>query len=110
MKPAKMYVPKDILELLDFLISMLLSAPHFMDKTGYFPYRNLDYVFRQLNEGLNLNRQRLGEERYRQLLQMSDRMRALFEADPENKTGETRKGKDIIHEMEDILKQARRKS
>ena len=33
-----------------------------------------------------------------------------LEADPENKTGETRKGRDMIHEMEDILRQARRKS
>ena len=110
MKPAKMYVPKDVLELLDFLISMLLSAPKFIDKMGYFPHRNLDYIFRQLNEGLNFNRRTLGEERYHQLMGMSDRMRALFEADPDNKTGETRKGRDIIYEMEDILKQVRRKS
>jgi hypothetical protein len=41
---------------------------------------------------------------------MSDRMRALFEADPENTMGETRKGRDIIHEMEDILRQARQES
>ena len=74
------------------------------------PFLNLDYVFQQLNEGLSHNRQTLGEERYHELMRMSDRMRALFEADPENKTGETRKGRDIIHEMEDILRQARRKS
>jgi hypothetical protein len=41
---------------------------------------------------------------------MSDQMRALFEADPEDKTGDTLKGCKIIHEMEDILRQARRKS
>ncbi len=110
MKPAKMYVPKSILELLDFLVSMLLSAPKFLDKTGYFPHQNLDYVFRQLNEGLSLNRPALGEERYHELMRMSDQMRAHFEADPENKTGETRKGRDIIYEMENIVKQVRRKS
>ncbi|MGO4872690.1 MAG: hypothetical protein ACLPGW_19155 [Roseiarcus sp.] len=81
-----------------------------MDKTGYFPYRNLDYVFRQLNEGLSFNRPTLGEERYHELMRMSDQMRALFEADPEDKTGDTLKGCKIIHEMEDILKQVRRKS
>ena len=64
----------------------------------------------QLHEGLSNVRRTLGEERYHQLMGMSDRMRALFEADPENTTGETRKGRDIIHEMEDILKQARQKS
>lgn len=110
MKPRKMYVPKGIPELLDFLISMLLSALRFLDKTGYFPYRNLDYVFRQLNEGLNFNRQTLGEGRYQRLMGMSDQMRALFEADPEDKTGDTLKGCKIIHEMEDILRQVRRKS
>ena len=105
-----MYIPKRIPELVDFVISMLLSAPKFIDKTGYFPYQNLDYVFRQLNEGFSFNRQTLGEERYQQLMKMSDQMRALFEADPEDKTGETFQGCKIIHEMEDILRQARRKS
>jgi hypothetical protein len=89
---------------------MLLSAPKFIDKTGYFPYRNLDYVFRQLHEGLSHNRRTLGEERYQDLMRMSDETRALFEADPEDKTGDTLKGCKIIHEMEDILKQVRRKS
>ena len=42
---------------------------------------------------------------------MAAEIRALFEADPENKTGETRKGRDIIYEMEEIVKQVlRRKS
>jgi hypothetical protein len=110
MQPAKVRVPQNIPELLDLLISMLLSAPKFTDKTGWLPFLNLDYVFRQLNEGLSLNRQTIGEERYQELVRMSDQMRALFEADPDNKTGETRKGRDMIYEMEDILKQVRRKS
>ena len=37
-------------------------------------------------------------------------MWALFEADPEDKTGETLEGCKIIHQMEDILRQAQRKS
>ena len=89
---------------------MLLGAPKFLDKTGYLPFENLEYVFRQLKEGLGNIRQTLGEEGYHQLLQMSDQMRALFEADPEDKTGDTLKGCKIIHEMEDILQQVRRKS
>ena len=43
-------------------------------------------------------------------MQMSDKVRAHFEADPEDKTGETRSGRDIIYEMEDTVKQVRRKS
>ncbi|MGD0186719.1 MAG: hypothetical protein ABSC25_15900 [Roseiarcus sp.] len=110
MKSVKMYIPNNIPDLLDFLSSMLLSAPKFIDKTGYFPRRNLNYVFQQLNEGLSANRPTLGEERYHELMRMSDQMRALFEADPEDKTGETATGCKIILEMEDILKQVRRKS
>jgi len=89
---------------------MLLSSPKFLDKTGYLPFMNIDYVFKQLYEGLNHNRGTLGEGRYHELMRMSDRMRALFESDPEDETGETRKGRDIIYEMENIVKQVRRKS
>jgi len=110
MKSAKIRVPQNLIEILEILSSMLVSAPKFLDKTGYFPYMNLDYVFRQLNQGLSHNRQTLGEERYQELTRMSDRMRAHFEADPEDKTGDTLKGCKIIHEMEDILRQARQES
>jgi hypothetical protein len=110
MKPVKMTIPQDIGELLEHLIWMLLKSPKFIDKTGRFPFQDVEYVFRELNEGLSNVRPTLGEERYHQLMGMSDRMRALFEADPDNKTGETRKGRDIIYEMEDILKQVGRKS
>jgi len=110
MKPAKMTIPRDVGELLEHLIWMLLKAPKFIDKTGRFPFQDVEYVFRELNEGLSNVRPTLGEERYHQLMGMSDRMRALFEADPENTMGETRKGRDIIHDMENILRQARQKS
>jgi len=110
MKPAKIRVPENVIEILEVLSSMLVSAPKFLDKTGYFPYMNLDYVFQQLNQGLSLNRQTLGEERYNELMRMSDQMRALFEADPEDKTGQTAEGCKIIYEMEDILRQIPRKS
>ncbi len=41
---------------------------------------------------------------------MSDQIRAWFEADARFKTGETRKGKDVIYQMQDILKQVAQKS
>jgi len=41
---------------------------------------------------------------------MSDRMRAHFEADPENKTDDTLKGRAIIEQMEELLRQSGRKS
>jgi hypothetical protein len=98
------YVPQNVGELLDKLGSMMLGAPTFKDKTGYFSQRNIDTEFLALNEGLQAVRKKLGEERYATLRALSDRMRALFEADPGDKTGDTQAGREIIHEMEDVLR------
>jgi hypothetical protein len=105
-----MYVPQSVQELLELVVSMLSAAPRFLHNAGYLPFVNRDYVFRQLHEGLSRNRSSPGEQRYHELTKMPDRMRALFEADPEDKTGQTLQGCRIIHEMEDILKQVGRKS
>ena len=94
---------------MDLLASMTLGAPKFKDKTGYFPQRNLDTEFFALNEGLLAVRKKLGDERYATLRALSDEMRALFEADPEDKTGDTQAGREIIHEMEDILRSTARR-
>jgi hypothetical protein len=74
------------------------------------PFINLDYRFRQLNAGLDFNRAELGEERYQQLKRLTEQMRPLFEADPDNKTGQAHEGCKIIWAMEDILREAKRKS
>ena len=104
--PYKPYVPKGVGELLAYLAHMLLASPTFKDKTGYLPRENIHTTFYSLNEGLLAVRKKLGEERYATLRALSDRMRALFEADPEDKTGETEAGQMLIHEMEDILRSA----
>jgi len=83
---------------------MTLAAPLFKDRTGYFPQMNLESEFFGLNESLLALRNKLGEERYERLKALSDKMRALFEADPEDKTGDTRAGRRVIPEMEDILR------
>ena len=98
------YIPQTIGELMDQIGSMMLGAPTFKDKTGYFPQMNIDTEFFALNEGLRAVRKKLGEERYATLRARSDRMRALFEADPEDTTCDTQAGREIIHEMEDILR------
>lgn len=104
------HIPQSVGELLDKLASMMLSAPSFKDKTGFFPQKNIETAFFALNEGLLAVRKKLGEERYATLRALSDKMRALFEADPEDKTGDTQAGREIIHEMEDILKSAAKRS
>jgi len=109
-RPYNPYIPKDISEIIDLLSMMMLSAPTFVDKTGYFPRRNIDTVFFELHEGLRLIRKKLGEELYLKLAEMSDKMRAYFDSDPEDKTGDTLKGYTLISEMQDLLKQRARKS
>ena len=101
-------IPQTIGDLYDLLGSMMLSSPTFVDKTGYFPWFNLELTFSELNQGLALQRKRLGEERYMALREMSDRMRALFEADPEDVTGDAKKGRRIILEMEELLLQSKK--
>ena len=108
LRPYKQRVPQNISEIRDFLGMMMLSSPKFIDRTGYFPHRNISTVFIALNESFELIKTKIGEERYFLLMQMSDRMRAHFEADPEDKTEESLKGREIINEMDDLLKQVSR--
>jgi hypothetical protein len=100
----KPYVPQNLGELLDQLAYMMFSSPTFKDETGYFPRRNIDTAFFSLNEGLLAVREELGEERYATLKAMSDKMRALFESDPEDNTGDARSGRVLVREMDDMLK------
>jgi hypothetical protein len=104
-KPYSPHIPQGKSEIIDQLGFMMLSSPTFEDKSGYFPERNIDTAFLQLNEGLRLIRKRLGEEKYEALVDLSGRMRAHFEADPEDKTEDSLAGRQLIHEMEDLLKQ-----
>lgn len=45
---------------------------------------------------------KLGEERYSRRMEMSDRMRAHFEADPDDTTDDALKGREIIDEMREF--------
>jgi len=100
----KPYVPGGVSELLDFLAHLRLSSPTFKDETGYLRQMNIDTTFFSLNEGLLVLRKKLGEERYTTLRALSDKMRALFKSDPDDKTGDTHAGRMLAHEMEDILR------
>lgn len=64
-------------------------------------------TFYTFNEGLRNLRPQLGEECYQKLAAMSDEIRACFEADPDETTGQTRKGKDLVYVMEDLIKARR---
>lgn len=103
------FVPKSIGEINDLIACMILSAPTFRDKSGYFPDRNAESEFTELNEGLKVVRKRIGEEGYQKAIELSARARAHFEADPEDKTEDGIKGRDCLMDIEEILKAAGRR-
>jgi hypothetical protein len=103
----KPYVPQTIGEMTDLLGMVMLSSPTFKD--DHFTERNVETVFSSLNGGLDNIRKKLGEERYQTLRTLSDRIWVYFEADPEDKTDDSLAGRQLIHEMEDILKSTYRK-
>lgn len=105
-RPYQPYIPQTIGEIMDHLGMMMLKSPTFND--DYFTEQNIETVYFSLNEGLKVVRQKLGEERYGALVELSDRMRKQFEADPEDKTKNSLMGRAIIHEMEDLLTQRNR--
>jgi hypothetical protein len=102
--PYRPYIPQTLGDLLDLLGLMMLRSPTFADTTGYFPERNIDTVFYALNEGLDATRKKLGEDRYQKLTEMSKQMRVLFAADPEDTTGDARKGQELIFDMTQLIK------
>lgn len=105
-KDLKSYIPSTIGEVWDFVGSMMLNSPTFVDRTGDFPNRSIATEFFALNEGLRMIREEVGEEAFQKLTELSDRMRAHFEADPEDKTEDSLKGRKCIVEMEGILRAA----
>ena len=104
-----LYIPKTKGEVRDLLGSMMLTAPTLVDQTGYFSDRSIESEFLALNEGLKLIRRQLGEESYLEMTELSGRMRAHFEADPKDETGETSEGRKCILAMLEILQGASRR-
>lgn len=94
---------------MDQLGSMMLSAPKFQSRLPWAFEENIDTNFFELNEGLKTVRRQVGEEVYAQLVALSDRMRAHFEADPEDKTEDGIKGRDCIDEMINLLRTSRKR-
>jgi hypothetical protein len=108
MAQYKIRLSTSVSDLEDKLGWMMIKAPKFEDTTGYLPGRNLDITFFELKESLKLLRKTLGEDRYFALATLSDRMRAHFEADPEDKTDDGLKGRELIREMQNLIRQPRR--
>jgi hypothetical protein len=101
-RPYKPFIPKDLNEIIERLNCMIITSPTFVSQI--FPNLNIDTEFYELNEGLRLSEGKLGQDLYLKLRDMSDQMRALFEADPEDKTDDSIKGREIILAMVDLIK------
>ena len=95
------YVPKTKGELHDFLAMMMLNAPTF--RSDYFRGRSVETIFVALSASLDLLRKEMGEQAYLTMAELAQQMREKFEADPEDKTGDTNAGCRMIQQMEDIL-------
>ncbi|WP_210253024.1 hypothetical protein [Beijerinckia sp. L45] len=103
---AQAYAPpiwEEVGEIRDLMDWMMLASPKFLDRTGFFPGRNIDTVFYELDHILQATRAKLGENLYRALIDLSRQMRAYLEADPERQTDSYRKGQDILQIMWDLL-------
>ncbi|WP_446325721.1 hypothetical protein [Blastomonas sp. CACIA14H2] len=105
----KLYIPQSVGDVADQLSSMMLSAPKFKSRLPWAFEEDIDTNFQELNEGLKVVRRQIGDETYARLVEMSDRMRAHFEADPDDKTEDGIKGRELIDEMIDILHASRRR-
>lgn len=99
------YIPQTIGEIWDLLGGMMLNSPTFVDTTGYFPERSIHTEFYALKEGFRAVYKKLGQQRYERLVEMADRAKAHFLADPEDKTEDTLAGRQLFIEMEDVLRE-----
>ncbi len=108
-RSSKPYIPTGMGEVRDFVGSMVLGAPRFVDKSGFFPDRNVNSEFFALTEGFKTIQRKLGEDNYQRVVALAQRARAHFEADPDDTTGDTTKGLECLMEIEDILKAAARR-
>ena len=97
------YIAQSLGDLLDQMGFMMLSSPTFLDTTGYFPEQNIETAFYTLNEGLRRLRPELGNDLYQRFIEMSDQMRAYFEADPNDENGKTAEGQKLVLEMERMI-------
>ena len=100
------YVPASLSEIYDLLGSMILWAPTF-DKEGAYPEYSVDTEFHALTHGFGRVREKLGEERYAQLIDLAAQAKRLFADDPDDDNGKTDQGRDLLFEIEDLIQATR---
>ncbi len=98
-KPSPARTLSELVELLSFVA---VKAPTFED--AFFVGRNIDTVFEELDQSLSNLQKELGETRYAELVSLSLRAKAAFEADPGNVNGKAREGRVLILQMQAMLR------
>ncbi len=97
-------IPQTTGEIYDLLASFIGDSPTFIDKSGWFPWTNIETEFHALYEGWKNVRKKLGEEDYARALAITAKMKELFLADPEDVTGETHEGRKLVWQLENIIR------
>lgn len=100
------YIPQHIYEITDLLAVFMIDAPLFVDKSGYFSGKTIDTEFFRLREGIKAIRVEIGEDRFATANGLIDRMRTHFEADPQDKTDDSVKGRELILVLQTLLLEA----
>lgn len=97
------YIPQTVGEVIDHASMMVLASPKFSGDGYLYAHRTVESEFAILNQGLARIKGKLGLERYAAARNLSDRARALFEADQDDVNGKTTGGKRLMVELVNLL-------
>ncbi len=101
------YIPSSLSEVYDLIALMILSAPTFVDRSGYFPEQDVHTLFSMLTQGFEEVRRKLGEERFDKLNDLATRAKALFAGGVDDSSGKADQARDLLFEIEEIIQDAR---
>ncbi|WP_271300788.1 hypothetical protein [Sphingomonas sp. CV7422] len=103
----KLFIPKQLSEIQDHITTMAGEAPLFTEITFYGYPRTIDNEFYRLREGLSAVKDKLGGSRFEKVVDLTNKAKALFLADPQSATGDASKGVTALMDVYDILEQVR---
>ena len=103
----RLYVPEQLSEIQDFITGMTGAAPKFDEVTFYGYPRTIDNEFGRLLTGLKAVKDKVGEDRYRQTVELANSAKALFLADADATSAKTDEGLDKLMAIYDILEEVR---
>jgi hypothetical protein len=103
----RLYIPKQLSEIQDFINGMPRAAPKFDEVTFYGYPMTIDNEFGRLLIGLMAVRDKLGDDRYRKTVELANAAKALFLADPDSTQGKVSEGVDMLMAIDQLLEEVR---